>query len=348
MIIGVSGGEAGIRGFVDAYDAKTGARVWRVYTVPGPGEPGHDTWGGDSWKSGGAPAWLTGSYDPDLGLLYWGTGNPAPDWNGDSRPGDNLYSCSLLALDVGTGTIRWHFQFTPHDTHDWDANQVPVLADAVVDGRRRKLVLTANRNGFYYVLDRVTGEFIRGTAFAKQTWARGLDARGRPIVIPGTEPSEEGTLVWPSLQGATNWFSPTFDKQRQLFFVPVREMGSRYLKAEAIYEPGKPFMGGGEIVHNPGEAYGAVRALDALTGERRWEHRLLSPLWAGLMATAGGLVFGSTNEGNVFALDADTGQPLSDFQTGGVCYANPVSFLFEGHQHVAVACGQALLVFGLA
>ena len=347
VVIGVSGGEAGIRGFLDAYDAKTGARVWRFNTVPGPGEPGHQTWAGDSWKTGGAPTWLSGSYDPDLGLVYWGVGNPAPDWNGDGRAGDNLYSCSLIALDEATGALRWHFQFTPHDTHDWDANQVPVLVDAAVDGRPRRLVVTANRNGFYYVLDRATGEFLRGAEYATQTWARGLDEHGRAIVIPGTEPSEKGTLVWPSLQGATNWFSPAADAARGLFFVPVREMGSRYFKADVDYEAGKPFLGGGEEVETGDRVYGAVRALDLTTGERRWEHRLLSPLWAGLMSTASGLVFGSTNEGNVFALDSATGQALWNFQTGGQCVANPMAFETEGHEHVAVACGQALVVFAL-
>ena len=246
VLIGVSGGEAGIRGFLDAYDAKSGRRVWRFHTVPGPGEPGHDTWSGDSWRTGGGATWLTGTYDPELNLVYWGVGNPAPDWNGDARPGDNLYTCSLVALDATTGALRWHFQFTPHDTHDWDANQIPMLVDATMNGRPRKLVVTANRNGFYYVLDRTTGEFLRGTAYAKQTWAKGLDARGRPVVIPGTEPSETGTLVWPSLQGATNWFSPAYDPRRQVLFVPVREMGSKYYKSDAHYEPGKPFMGGGE------------------------------------------------------------------------------------------------------
>jgi alcohol dehydrogenase (cytochrome c) len=347
VVIGVSGGEAGIRGFLDAYDAKTGERAWRTYTVPGPGEPEHETWVGESWKTGGGATWLTGAFDPELGLLYWGVGNPSPDWNGDSRPGDNLYTCSLLALDAVTGSRRWHFQFTPHDTHDWDANQIPVLLDATVAGRPRKLVAIANRNGFYYVLDRTNGEMMVGVEYAKQTWAKGLDARGRPLVVDGQEPSEKGTLVWPSLQGATNWFSPSYSPKTGLFYVPVREMGSYFHKGEAAYVPGKAFLGGGETLRPGEEAYGAVRALDALSGRRLWEFRLLSPSWSGLMATAGGLVFGGTNEGNAFALDALTGRPVWEFQTGGGSAANPISFLLDGKQHVALASGQALFVFAL-
>ena len=347
IVIGVSGGEAGIRGFLDAYDAGTGARSWRFHTVPGPGEPGHDTWGGDSWKTGGAPTWVTGAYDADLDLLYWGVGNPAPDWNGDSRPGDNLYSCSLIAVEASTGRLRWHFQFTPHDTHDWDANQVPVLVDASVAGRARRLVVTANRNAFYYVLDRTTGEFLAGVPYAKQTWADGLDARGRPVVKPGTEPSLEGTLVWPSLQGATNWHSPAFSPATNLFYVAAREMGSRYFKREAEYEPGKEFLGGGEDELPADQNSGAVRALDVTTGRLAWEFPLHSPPWAGLLATAGGLVFGGTNEGNFFALDARSGRALWQFQTGGAVRANPISFAVDGRQHVAIAAGRAIFVFAL-
>ena len=347
VIIGISGGEAGIRGFLDAYDAETGKRLWRLDTIPGPGEPGHDTWGGDSWKTGGGATWVTGSYDPELGLLYWGIGNPAPDWNGDVRPGDNLYTCSLMAIEAATGKRRWHFQFTPHDTHDWDANQIPVLIDAQVDGQPRKLVATANRNGFFYVLDRVTGEFLRGQVYAKQTWAEGLDPSGQPLVRPGMEPSEEGTLVWPSLQGSTNWISPSYSPETGLFYVPVREMGSIYFKGEAEYEPGSYFLGGGEAPPPGQEGWGAVRALDALTGEQKWEFRLLSPPWSGVLATAGGLVFSGSREGNVFALDAATGEPLWDFQAGGPCQANPISFLIDGRQHVALAMGGAILVFAL-
>jgi alcohol dehydrogenase (cytochrome c) len=347
ILTGISGGEAGIRGFVDAYDATTGKRLWRFWTIPAPGEPGSETWSGDAWRTGGGPTWMTGSYDPELGLVYWGVGNPAPDWNGDSRPGDNLYTCSLLALDARTGALRWHFQFTPHDTHDWDANQVPILADARVQGRVRKVVALANRNGFYYLLDRATGEFLQGKSFARQTWAEGLDPKGRPIVRPGTEPSDSGTLVYPSLQGATNWLSPAYNPATGLVYVPVREMGAIYYKREATYVVGTPFMGGGERAFEDDSAYGAVRALELGTGKQRWEFRLRSPLWAGLLATAGGLVFGGSNEGLVYALDARTGRPLWHFRTGGVVNSNPISFLIGGRQHVAVAAGRSIYVFGL-
>ena len=348
IIVGISGGEVGIRGFLDAYDAETGELAWRFWTIPGEGEPGVETWGGDSYKSGAGATWLTGSYDPDLNLLYWGIGNPGPDWNGDVRPGDNLYTASLVALDADSGELRWYFQFTPHDTHDWDANQIPVLIDAEFGGRPRKLVAMANRNGFYYVLDRGTGEFLVGVPYATQTWADGLDENGRPIVIPGTDPSEEGTLVWPSLQGATNWYSPTYSPIAELFYVNTREMGAVYFKADVDFEPGQPFMGGGERRLGGDQASGFVRALDMRTGEKRWEFPLQSPPWAGLMATAGGLVFGGSNEGNFFALDADTGEPLWEFQAGGTVRANPMSFMIDGKQYIGIAVGSAIMVFGLS
>jgi alcohol dehydrogenase (cytochrome c) len=347
IMIGVSGGEAGIRGFLDAYDSRTGDRLWRLYTIPGPGEPGHASWGKESWKTGGGPTWLTGSYDPALNLLYWGVGNPGPDWNGDVRPGDNLYTCSLLAIDPATGRRKWHFQFTPHDVHDWDANQIPMLFDGHVKGRHRKLVAVANRNAFYYLLDRETGEFLLGTPFAKQTWAKGLDEKGRPIVIPGTEPSVEGTLVYPSLQGATNWFSPSFSPRERLVYVAVREMGAYYFKGESDYVAGEPFMAGGEQALTGDKAYGAIRALEAETGKRKWEFRLHSPPWAGVLSTAGGLVFGGTNEGQVFALDAVMGELRWRFQTGGAVRSNPIAFSIDGAQRIAIASGYAIFVFGL-
>ncbi len=347
IIVGTSGGEAGIRGFIDAYDPATGERLWRFWTIPGPGEPGNDTWGGDSWMHGAGATWLTGSYDPELDLLYWGIGNPGPDWNGDVRPGDNLYTCSVVALDPDTGELVWYFQFTPHDTHDWDANQIQILVDLELDGRPRKALATANRNAFYYLLDRETGEFLRGAQYAHQTWADGLAEDGSPLTRPGMEPSEEGTLVYPSLQGATNWPSPSYSPQTELFYVPVREMGAIYFKTEAEYEAGAPYMAGGESALDGDEAYGAIRALDVRTGERRWEFRLLTPPWSGILSTAGGLVFGGSNEGNMFALDAETGVSLWDFQGGGAVRTAPVTFMIDGRQHVAISAGASLFVFGL-
>jgi alcohol dehydrogenase (cytochrome c) len=347
VVVGVAGAEAGIRGFLDAYDARTGARLWRTYTVPAPGEPGSETWAGESWQYGGGSTWLTGSYDPELNLLYWGIGNPAPDWNGDVRLGDNLFTCALLALDADTGQVRWHFQFTPHDTHDWDATEIPVLVDLEWEGRERPLVVMANRNAFYYVLDRETGEFLHGQEYSKQTWAEGLDEEGRPIVLPATEPTEEGTLVWPSLQGATNWFSPSYSPLNGTLYVAVRHMGAIYFKASAEYQPGRPYMGGGEQALAGDDAWGYVKALDVRTGDLRWEYRLLTPPWNGVMATAGRLVFAASNEGNFFALDADTGRSLWDFQAGAPARSNPMSFELDGRQRVVMSAGNAVYVLSL-
>jgi alcohol dehydrogenase (cytochrome c) len=347
VLVGVSGGEAGIRGFVDAYEAATGKRSWRFRTIPGPGEPGHDTWSGDSWKTGGGSTWVTGSYDPELNVVYWGVGNPGPDWNADSRQGDNLFTCSLLALDGDTGSLKWHFQFTSHDSHDWDSTHVPVLFEAEVRGARRKLVAVANRNAFYYVLDRTSGEFIAGRQYAKQTWAKGLDDRGHAMVLPNTEPSEEGTMLWPNLNGATVWASPSYSPQTGLLYVAAREIGGIYYKREADYKPGTFFAGGGESAIPNGDRFGAIRALEAATGQLRWEFPLYSAPWAGVLATAGGLVFAGSSEGNFFALDAVTGKPLWDFETGAGITANPVSFTVDGKQCVAIAANRVLFVFGL-
>jgi alcohol dehydrogenase (cytochrome c) len=347
ILLGVSGGETGIRGFVDAYDAATGKQAWRFYTIPAPGEPGSETWSGDAWKTGGGPTWVTGSFDPELNLVYWGVGNPSPDWNGDVRAGDNLYTCSVLALDAETGKLRWHFQFTPHDTHDWDASQIFVLFDAPVGGRMRKLIANANRNAFYYVLDRTTGEFIAARPFAKQTWARGLDAKGRPIPNPGSEPSEEGSLVWPNLNGGTVWFSPSYDPQTKLFYVAAREIGAKYFKREAEYKAGTFYAGGGEDELPADDAWGAIRALDPVTGAQRWEFKLHSPPWAGVLSTAGGVVFSGTDEGNFYALDARTGKFLWQFQTGANIGSNPISFQVDGRQCVSIAANRVLYVFSL-
>jgi alcohol dehydrogenase (cytochrome c) len=346
VLVGVSGGEAGIRGFVDAYDAATGSRAWRFWTIPGPGEPHHDSWPGDTWKTGGGSTWVTGSYDPESNSVYWGVGNPGPDWNPDARSGDNLFTCSLVALDGDTGKLRWHFQFTPNDSHDWDSTHVPVLFDGVVRGQPRKLIAIANRNAFYYVLDRTTGKFVAGRAYAKQTWAKGLDDNGRPLKVANTEPTEGGTVVWPNLNGATVWFSPSYSPRTGLFYVSVREIGAIYFRRAADYKPGMLFAGGGASDIPNGEKSGAVRALDPLTGQMRWEFPLHSAPWAGVLSTAGGLVFSGTMEGNFFALSAKTGKPLWDFQTGGPIQANPISFSVDGRQRVAVAADRVLYVFG--
>jgi alcohol dehydrogenase (cytochrome c) len=348
VIVGVSGAETGIRGFIDAYDAKTGKLLWRTYTIPGPGEPGFETWGkGNAWQTGGGSTWLTGSYDPDLKLLYWTTGNPGPDWNADNRPGDNLYTDSVLALDPDTGKMKWHFQFTPEDVHDWDSNQTVILFEAPVGGRERKLLGQANRNGFYYVLDRETGAFITGVPYAKQTWADGLDPKGRPIRKKGIAPSLEGTLVFPNIQGAANWYSPSYSPQTKLFYQHAREMGTIYYKGAAVYKPGTAFTGGGGRYVNGDDASGAIRALDAVTGKLKWEFPLLSPGFTSLLSTAGGLVFGGTEEGNFIALDAETGKPLWDLQLGGTVRGIPISYAVDGKQYVAIAAGNALFAFGL-
>ena len=348
VIVGVSGAETGIRGFIDAYDTKSGKLLWRTYTIPAPGEPGFDTWGkGNGWQTGGGSTWLTGSYDPDLKLLYWTTGNPAPDWNADNRPGDNLYTDAVLALDPDTGKLKWHFQFTPEDVHDWDANQTVILFEAPINGRERKLLGQANRNGFYYVLDRETGAFLTGVPYAKQTWADGLDAKGRPIRKKGIAPSLEGTLVYPNIQGAANWHSPSYSPRTKLFYQHAREMATIYYKGEAVYKPGTAFTGGGGRYVNGDDASSAIRALDAVTGKLKWEFPLLSPGFSSLLSTAGGLVFGGTEEGNFIALDAETGKALWDLQLGGTVRGIPISYAVDGKQYVAIAAGNALFAFAL-
>jgi alcohol dehydrogenase (cytochrome c) len=349
VIVGIAGAEYGIRGFLDAYDAKTGARAWRFYTVPGPGEPGNETWSGDSWKTGGAPTWVTGAYDPAANLIYWGTGNPAPDMIGDDRKGDNLYSDSLIALDAGTGKLKWHFQFTPHDLLDMDANQVPVLLDADFRGRARKLVLFANRNGFYYVLDRLTGEYLLGKQFARQNWAKGLDQHGRPIVDPAAVPNKDGALVYPDDDGTANWFSPSLDLQTGLLYQNVREKGAiQKRNADRLtFEPAHLFMGADRLPIPGEEPWGALRAIDWQTGEIRWEFRVHTPPWSGVLSTAGGLVFSGTMEGDFFALDAATGKLLWRMQTGGASWSNPISYMSEGKQYIVAAAGSALIAYSL-
>jgi alcohol dehydrogenase (cytochrome c) len=352
VIVGIAGAEGGIRGFLDAYEARTGERAWRFWTVPVAGEPGSETWGGDSWRHGGGSTWTTGSYDPESNLLYWGTGNPGPDYNGDVRPGDNLYTSSLLALDPDSGTLKWYFQFTPHDVHDWDATQVPVLIDAAFRGRPRKLVVVPSRNGFHYVLDRETGEFLLARPFVKQTWAKAIDERGRPVLNPGQEPTTEGNeSVWPGVDGANNWMSPSYNPNTKLLYFNAREERRRFFKTDAPeFRPGEPFVGGGGgggARFRPEESWGKLVAMTPETGEIQWEHRILSPPWAGVLSTAGNLVLSATPSGNFYALDARTGEELWHFNGGDRVFASPITFLTRGKQVITIPIGDVLIAFGL-
>ena len=348
VISGIAGGEYGIRGFLDAYDANTGELVWRFYTIPGEGEPHNDTWEDDSWKTGGAPTWITGAYDPDLNLVYWGTGNPGPDWNGEAREGDNLYSDSVIALDADTGELKWHFQFTPHDVHDWDATQIPILIDIEFDGRPRKLMLFPNRNAFFYVLDRVTGEFLRGTPFAKQTWAERIDENGRPIRIPGMLPNEEGVLVYPSINGAANWWSNTYSPRTELLYVVTYDGAETFFIGDDEYVPGELFVGGGAERYVPQETYASmIRALEPRTGDTRWEFPLQPKTQSGLLSTASDLVFGGSVDGYFYALDAVNGTELWRINVGGNVKAAPISYMVGTVQYVTVAAGNSILTFGL-
>ena len=349
VIVGISGGDGPTRGFVAAYDPDTGKEVWRCFTIPAPGEPGSETWSGDIWARGGGPTWLTGTYDPALNLLYWGTGNPSPDWDGESRPGANLYTDSLVALDPDTGTLKWHFQYTPHDTHDWDANEIPVLADLTIGGRLRKTVIMANRNGFLYVNDRVTGEFILGKPFVNTTWAKEIAPDGRPRVLPGTDPSETGTVTCPDWYGGTNFMSPSYDSGRGLLFLTARETCARFTRRPppATAGLGDRAMGGSVALVSEPKRYGALRALDPTTGERKWEITYGDAGWAGVLATAGGVVFSGDHEGNFFAADSQTGKKLFQFQTGAALFAPPTSYAIDGRQWVVIPSGATLTAFAL-
>ncbi len=348
IVTGIAGGEYGIRGFLDAYDARTGELEWRTYTIPGPDHPDNLTWAGDSWRTGGSPTWITGSYDPELNLVYWGTGNPGPDWNGEVRPGDNLYSDSVLALDGDTGEMSWYFQFTPHDIHDWDAIQIPVLADIEFDGEPRQAMLWANRNGFYYTLDRATGEFLLGEAFAHQTWAEGLDSNGRPIRRPNTSPSRTGTLVAPIAGGATNWWSPAYSPRTGLLYVNAFDGEALFFIRDEEYVEGDTYLGGGTETPLPIDHYhSAIRAIDPATGDVRWEFPMTPRSRAGVLATAGDLVFSASVDGYFYALDAESGAPLWQISLGGRVNASPMSYAVGGRQFVTMTVGNTLYTFGL-
>jgi alcohol dehydrogenase (cytochrome c) len=350
VVVGVSGAEYGIRGFMAAYDAKTGQQRWKFNTIPEPGEFGHQSWKNDAWQSGGGSTWVTGSYDPSLDLVYWGVGNPAPAFNGDVRPGDNLFTDSLVALHGNSGKLAWYFQFTPHDEHDWDATQTPILADLKIKGVLRPALCVPDRNGFYYVLDRTTGEFLAGVPYVEQNWAQGLDPAGRPILTSHADLTSEGRLTKPGSGGGINWQNAAFDEKSGLVFVPATEGASVFTRSAKPRRGNLGFYPGSSGTAGDYDQVSVVRALDAATGMKKWEYfpppggKELG--YSGLLATGGRLIFGESG-GFAFALDAANGQELWRVFLGGYTYAPPVSFTVDGHQVILLSAGQSLLMFGL-
>jgi alcohol dehydrogenase (cytochrome c) len=348
VVVGVAGGEFDFRGFIDAYDAASGRRLWRFHTIPGPGDPGRESWGAGSVAPAGGGTWVPGAYDPELQLVYWGVGNPSPAYAADVREGSNLHTCSVVALDVRTGTLRWAYQFTPNDAHDWDAAQSPMLTDLDWNGVRRPLILWANRNGFFYVLDRSTGEFLRATPFARQNWNDGFDARGRPSVRASARPSPEGSLVYPGVAGATNWWPPSYSPSLGLVFVPVWEGGGWFFRDPSLGREDGLYTGG-RVVPVPGEqAQQSVIALEVATGNIRWRSQLATPRHAaragGLLSIGSRLVLGSQDK-VLFALDARSGQRVWERNLGASIGTAPIVFRAAGKPRLAVTAGSTVFVF---
>jgi alcohol dehydrogenase (cytochrome c) len=349
VIVGTSGGDSGVRGFVAAYDAKKGTLKWRLWTIPGPGEFGSTSWPGDLYLHGGATTWMPGTYDPDLDTVYWTTSNAAPDFDGSSRPGDDLYTACVLAIDPNSGKLKWYFQFTPHDLYDYDANETPVLVDKEENGAVRHLLLQADRNGFFYVLDRTDGEFLRATPFVeKLTWATGLDASGRPV-LSGLVPTKEGTHICPGIVGATNWFSPSYNPNTGLFYVMALENCNIYYSKPKPFTQGETFYGTG-TKHPLGEdSKKVLLALSPSDGKKIWQYPQAGHgnSWGGTLATAGGLVFFADDAESFEAVDAETGQPLWHFNTGQSFIASPMTYAVNGVQYVAIAAGSDVFSFAL-
>jgi alcohol dehydrogenase (cytochrome c) len=339
VIVGIAGAEMAIRGRIMAYDVRTGKEVWRFNTIPGPGEPGHETWGGESWKTGGGSVWITGSYDPELNLTYWGIGNPWPDMDASVRPGDNLYTCSTVALDPDTGKLKWHYQFTPADHNDWDSTQIPVLATINWKGSPRKVLMWANRNAFFYVLDRETGQFLLGKPFVKQNWAAGIDENGRPIRVasPGADDP-----TYPGIQGGSNWYSPSFSPRTGLFYVTSWDDYFSVFRRNPL-----PWRRGAINTWTDDAGHGALKAIDPQTGEAKWVFRTYDVSDSGVLTTASNLLFTGNREGYFYALNATNGTPLWKVMLGGDVAAGPMTYLAGGKQYIAIAAGHGLFVYGL-
>ena len=349
VIVGIAGAEYGIRGFIDAYDAQTGKRAWRFYTVAGPGDPGARSWPqGDAYLRGGGSVWVTGTYDPQQNLIFFGTGNPGPDYYSNVREGDNLYTASLVAIDADTGERRWHYQFTPHDVHDWDSTQVPVLGDLTINGQPRKVVMFANRNGFFYTLDRVTGKVIVAKPFVETTWAKEIGPDGRPILLPGHLPDEDGEKTCPDLGGGTNFFSPSYDPTTRLFFVTARETCATYYGFDQKFTPGLQYTGGATSRPREQKNFGALRAIDPVTATVKWEFRYPSVSSSGVLTTASGLVFAGDGDGNIMAFDSRAGKNLWHYQLGFSMRSTAgTTYMLDGRQYLLVPAGSALTAFAL-
>ena len=350
VMVATSGGDDGVRGFLAAFDAQTGKLAWRLWTIPAPGEPGSSSWPGDTYLHGGGTAWMPGTYDPELNTLYWGTGNASPDYDGDVRPGDDLYTASLMAIDPDTGKMKWYFQFTPHDLYDYDSVETPVLVDTEVEGKPRKLIVEANRNGYVYVLDRTDGKFLSATQFVKElNWAKGIDAKGRPVVS-GLVPTPEGTLVCPGVEGATNWYSPSYSEVTKLFYFMTLESCSVYVRKPAPFEEGKQYYSTGTKRDERQKSSQVLLAFDPHTKEFVWRYPQQGESFGfgGVMSTATGLVFFCDNQGFFEAADARTGKSLWHFNTGQTLHASPMSYAVDGKQYVAIASGSDLFTFALA
>jgi alcohol dehydrogenase (cytochrome c) len=350
VVVGTSGGDSGVRGFIAAFDAATGKRKWLFWTIPGPGEFGSSSWPGDSYLHGGGTTWMPGTYDPQLNLLYWTTSNAAPDFVGDSRPGDDLYTACVLALDPDTGQLKWYFQFTPHDLYDYDATETPVLVDTEETGVTRRLLVQANRNGFFYVLDRTNGKFLRATPFVQNlTWAKGIDAVGRPI-LSGLIPTAEGTTICPGIDGATNWFSPSYSPDTGLFYVVALESCNLFQAKPKEFVKGETFYNTG-TTSLPGERMRKILlALNLADGKTAWSYPLVGNgnSWGGTLATSGGLVFFGDDAESIEAVEAKTGRVLWHFHTGQVFRASPMTYAVAGVQYVAIAAGSDIFSFSLS
>ena len=350
VIAGISAGDTGLRGFLDAYHAATGERAWRFWTIPAPGEPGSETWGDpDVLRRGCGATWLTGSYDAELDLLYWPTGNPCPDLNGERRPGDNLYTNSVVALTPRTGALEWYFQFTPHDTHDWDAQEPLLLIDEEFQGRPRKLLIQGNRNGFFYVLDRTNGQFLLGEPFVNQTWAAGMDDSGRPIVLPGSDPTDAGSDVCPAIRGATNWWATSYHPGTKLFYLLAHESCMTYTKNDRDWQRGRSWLGGTVRLADGSPNQKFIRAIDIQTGRTVWSYAQTgkAQTYSGVLSTDGDLVFFGEDSGAFAALDARSGTPLWHFQANQDWKASPMTYMVGGRQYVAIASGLGFWAFAL-